>query len=468
MSGKSSVHERRNRAAALLVLGCLCPLAVWGEARAPERNVAAAEVALTQAALALDEGRYQGAVDLLEEEVKRDQENGTALYWLGLAYLKLGRADDAVERLKRSLVAARPPAAGKRRVRVDLGLIQRARAQGLPPPEIEPPDEDLVPRDPLAPPPWSAQAGLVLGADSNPGLLPETLSGLPLFGNGPRIAESDAAAQLDFSFDLVPFYDRNGWSLGVSFSGSHSIHRHFGDLDLTQAGAHFSLAWGGDPGRYLFGPLGSVQVPQAASRLSIILQGGGFDLRLGGDDYLRVAEAGGSLALRESATTATRLDVIVRNRSFQREGPDPHQRSGGEASLELSQCFDLGRPYRQLRLGLIAGNRGGGRDFQSSLTGALGELSTPLGGRWTLLLMGTWRQESFAHPESRLGTSGPDREDTSWTITGTLAKRLNEHLAWTLAGSYLRNDSNLELALGGPVFDYRRTLVSTGLTWSFQ
>jgi tetratricopeptide (TPR) repeat protein len=454
---------------ALSLLGCLCPLPGWGEAEeTPQRSTAAAEVALTHGILAFQEGDYQRARDLLEEAVERAPDEGTALHWLGLTYLKLGDAPKAVDCLKGSLKARHPPAAGKRRVRVDLGLIETAIATGSSLPAIEAPEEGAILRDPLAPPIWYVQTELGLGADSNPGLLPETATGLPLFGDGPRTAEADSAAQLDLRLELVPFFDRGGWSLGTSLAASRSVHRDFEDLDLTLIQAYVSLVYGGDPRGYASGPLGNVQVPRSASRYSVLLQGGGFDLRLGDNDYLQAGEAAGSFLVRETPRTATQFDVVARNRSFQREGPEPHLRSGEEIFLEVSQYVYPGRPDRHLRSGVFAGERGGGRDFESSFRGLIAELAMPLSDSWILHLTGNWRHESFAHSESRLGASGPARDDKYWTIEVTAVRWWNDHLGWTTSGSYFRNDSNLELSVGGPLFDYRRTLVSTGFIWTFQ
>jgi hypothetical protein len=439
-----------------------------GAAEIPQRSTAAAEVALTSGILAFEEGDYQRAADLLAEAVERDPREGTSLHWLGLAYLKLGRARDAIAQLEASLRAERPPAAGRDRVRADLRLAHGLEDGGPARiPEIEIPEEGPLLRDPLAPRRWSVQAGLVFAEDSNPGLLPQTATALPLLGTGPVRATSDTAARADLRLDLAPFYDHRGWSLGASLAGSRFFYQDFGDLDLTLLQGHLSLAWGGDLRGALFGPFGGVAVPRRAGRLAVVLQGGGFDLRLGGDDYLRVVEAGGSILVRETARTATRFDVEARDRSFQRDGPSPRRRSGRETSVGLSQCLYLGRA--DLRLGLLAGERGGGKAFASSFTGALAELSLPLSGPWALLLSGTLRDESFAHSESRLGTSGPDRDDLSWDIEATSIRRLNERLRWTASGSYFRNDSNLDLAGGGgPLFDYRRTVLSTGFVWSFS
>jgi hypothetical protein len=352
-------------------------------------------------------------------------------------------------------------------VNADLALA-RSLAREIEPriPDIEPPQESLLARDPLAPRPWRAQADLGLGEDSNPALLPETASGLPLLGDGPTVARSDSFGQLDLRLDLVPFYDRGGWSMGACLAAGRSFHRDFDDLDLTSFAGNVSLAWGADPTRFLTGPLGSLAVPPGANRVAVVLQGGVLDLRLGDEPFLRVGEASASLQVRETMTTATRFDLAIRDRSFDRDGPAPRRRSGEEVSLGASQSFRLRRA--NVRLGLLAGERGGGKAFRSSFVGAVGELSLPVSSSGTLFLSGTWRDESFRDAESRLGTFGADRDDNLWAVAAASVWRLNDHLRWNAGGSYARNDSNLELAGGGPVFDYRRFTVSTGLTWIFR
>ena len=224
-------------------------------------------------------------------------------------------------------------------------------------------------RDPLAPRRWSAQAELGLGEDSNPGLLPETATGLPVLGNGPPAAASDTLAELDIRLDLVPFYDRGGWSSRASLAGGASFHQELDDLDLTAFQGSFSLAWGGDPSRFLSGPLGDVAVPPGANRVAFVLRGGAFDVRLGGQPYLRAVAAGASFSVRESARTATRLEVAVQDRWFERDGPEPRRRSGEEVVLGVSQSFQLSRA--EVRLGLLAGERRGGEPLPARSTARL-------------------------------------------------------------------------------------------------
>ncbi len=417
-----------------------------------------------------DEGDYERAAALFDEAARRDPREGTPLHWLGMSYLQLGRAADALAPLEASLHAERPAAAGGERVRADLELARRLAAAGEGRPaeaELARPDDGVLLRDPLAPRRLGAEVGIAFGRDSNPGLLPEQAAQLPVAA-GPAESASDSAMALGIRLDLLPLYDRDGWSLGASLAAHQVLHDRFGGLDVTSLAARLALAWGGDPRGVLAGPLGGVPVPVLARRTAFLLQAGAYDLRLGGHDYLGVVEAGASLLVRETPKTATRLDVEVRDRTFEVEATAARQRSGSEAVVGISQDLPLGRLDRRLRLGLVAGERGGGRAFASAFEGIVLGLSFPLVDRWTLLVDGTWREERFAHPESRLGGSGAKRDDTAWTAGATAVWRWSERASWRASGTYWHNASNLDFDFGGRVFDYRRTVLSTGFVWTLQ
>ena len=452
---------------AVLALACGMSLTsaatLADELKSLERSTAAADIALAHGVLAFEEGDYERAVALFEEAAARDTSDTTALHWLGLTYLKLGRAADALAPLQAGCDARK-----ETRVCADLELARDlANGEQSAPVELAAPEETLLLRDPLAPRRWSAQVGIALGEDSNPGLLPEETAELPLLA-GPRESVSDSAAELDMRLELLPLHDRRGWSLGASVEGSQSRHDRFTDLDMRLLQGHLSLAWGGDPRGYLIGPLDGVPVPSRPGRIALVLQAGGYDLQFGGDNYLRVVEGGGSFLVRESAKTSTQLDVEIRDRTFELEAAAPRLRSGSEISLEVGQSFALGRLDRRLRLGLLAGERGGSKAFESSFEGMLAELSFSLLEDWMLLLTGNWREERFSHLESRLGELGPKREDSTWTVSATAVWRWSEHMQWTASGSYWRNDSSLERDIGGRLFDYHRTVVSAGLIWSLR
>lgn len=130
--------------AALLLATCATdPLS------AAERSTAVAEVALTDAMLALgEEGAERGevwrAVRLLDLAVCNEPENGTAWHWLGVALAQMGQYDEAVDALTTSLVQSNLPEAEVVRAWKDLHQaksyvedrakrVELEMGQGLPP-----------------------------------------------------------------------------------------------------------------------------------------------------------------------------------------------------------------------------------------------------------------------------------------------------------------------------------------------
>lgn len=111
-----------------LALGVVSALAgAWGaQAAGAQRQIAAAEVNLTDGILAFEEGRDLDAAEALAAAVAADRDDGTARHWLGLTYLRLGRAGEAVDALTAALAARRKPEAGRWRVTADLGAAQLA------------------------------------------------------------------------------------------------------------------------------------------------------------------------------------------------------------------------------------------------------------------------------------------------------------------------------------------------------
>jgi hypothetical protein len=450
--------------AGVLLLLLLVPgHAGWAEEG--ERSLAKAGVSFALGVRAFEAGENQEAERLFLDAINYDRQHGDALHWLGLTYLRLGRAEEAVDRLAASLKAEERPTAGRRRVRADLRVAREARARGDGAPvSIEPPPYN--PEIPLFEelPRWEARAGLEAQHDSNPGLLPEDLL-FPLPGHASLGgATPDEAAQLNVRVEHHPFYSR-GWSLGLAVSGQQSVYQDQRDLDLSLVRATASLAWGGSPRGFVSGPLGSTRVPTEHNRIALLLQGGGAQVWLGGDSYLGLAEGAFALIARESGRTATRLELEARDSSYSADSSGTLRRSGTEAVLGVSQYLFLGRDDRYLRLGIAAGERRAGRAFDSSSGEALVELSAPLFRKGSLRVLGSWREDRFDHPESSLANGRPERDDTTWRVIVAPTWPVNEHLAWTLRGSHVRRDSNVRIALGSPLFDYERTTFSLGLDW---
>jgi hypothetical protein len=345
--------------------------------------------------------------------------------------------------------------------------IAKAAAGGAPParlPEIALESVDILD----APPPWDVTASLAAGSDSNPTLLPDEVTGSPPLLAGPVSAQTDAVALLGLTVARHPLFNHSGWTLGWSLSAERAMHRDLPQLDLTSGGLVASLAWGGDTAGWLAGPLGAVRVPARPARLAAVIQAGGAEIWLGSSRYLRDVAGSAALFLREAPQWTTRIEVEGHDRTFHLDGDDPFRRSGTELSAALSQVLFLGRADRSVRLGARGGTRGGGRAFDGSFTEAFVEARTPLGGAWSLSLHGARREDRFAHEESNLTGDGPKRSDRTWRLAASLAWRLRSNLAWTASALKTRRDSNVEFPAGEPLFDYRRTLLTTGLTWSLQ
>lgn len=449
--------------ALLLLAGC-------ATAGRPGRvqSTAGAGTALTHGMLAFNHGEDEEAAKLFEESVRLDPRQGSAYYWLGLAYLQLGRTREAVDQLQASLKAEYPPAAGRERVQSDLRAAREAleRAQESPPAFVDPGHGSVVMSFEELPR-WEGRVGLTSVYDSNPGLLSELLpfpSSIAPAGEAP----SDMAALLGLRVAGHPFYDlRGGWSLGLSFDGNQSLHQDFDELDLSFARGIASLAWGRSASGIVTGPLGYSRVPSGRGRATVLLQGGGSATWLDGSSYLRSAEGALSLAIPEPRLGETRIELSARDLDFDDEDGLPlFRRSGSEVSLGFGQVFRLGRGGRYLRLDLATGETRAGQAFDSSFDEAKAEVSAPLASRWTLFLLGSLRQDRYDNPESNIvDINGPPRDDSTWRIVAATVWRIDEHLSWTLRGSHARRDSNVVFGQGDPLLDYERTVFSIGFDW---
>jgi len=468
MTFKPGCSPRRPAAALLLLLaGC----SSFGHRR-EEISTAAYAVAFTHGVLAFEEGDDRAAAELFAEAAHRDPREGTARHWLGLTLLRLGRLEEAIAQLEMSLRAERPPAAGRDRVLADLA----AARQQLQAPDripgagaaVAPGGLELALPVPFLPR-WEGRIGADAGRDSNPGLLPD---GLPFTIFGLTPAKADETARLDGRVEVHPFYDRHGWTLGLSAAGSRSFHQDRHDLDLADARGTVSLAWGRDPQGYLAGPLGFTRVPPGAGRFSLLLQGSGAGFWIGGAPYARLVESAASLLARESARWVTRIDLQAQARRYPGSRRADLLVDGSEVWLGISQTLYLGRADRYVRLGLAGGQRGGGLIADASLRKATGEAAVPLSARWSLLLFGSRGEEKFAHPESGLrGEAGQARDDVLWQAGAAALWKTTERTQWTLRVIRTRRDSNVEIpnppSPAIDLFDYRRTVVAAGFNWFF-
>lgn len=396
----------------------LCGFIVFPEAVfAAEARLAEAEIALAEGLAALHEGRSQEAADWFAEAAR----------------LRLGRSGE--------------------------------------PEAIDPAEADPAPRPIDDRGLWEADVGVSLATDSNPSLFSKELS-LPTPGGTPgdliRGDEGDDKTRAHLRLGVYPFHARERLNLGVTVDARRSFHQDFGFLDLGQVRGALQLAFGSDPLGYLKGFLGHTRVPFGTSRFSALLQAGGTTWQLDDASYLQTWEAAASLTFQEARYTASRLDFGYSDRDFSDAGLADERRSGEDLSLQASQLFYLGRRDRYVRIGVLALDRQADRAFSGSILEGNAELSLPIALRWTVHLEGSVREDDFDHPESnRFVIGGPVRNDTTTRAAVSLVWAATERLRAVARGTYVDRSSNVDLGDALPDLDYRRTIVSAGLSWVF-
>jgi hypothetical protein len=463
---------------------------------AQPEGLAASQVELAEGIQAFAAGRELDATELLAAAVAADPQNGTALHWLGLAQLRLGRATAAVGSLTAALAAREPPEAGRQRVTADLRTARLAAGSGPPltaPGPSQPPAPPATPTGAASPPAleeppflgppaagtplvctgppprWDGRLSLEASYDSNPGLLPADTTLLPFKGTRPTGTATDGGFDLDLRLEAHPFYDRGGWSLGLGVTGNRSAYRNQGDLDLALAGGFVQLAWGNDPRGYLTGPLGYTRVPAAdGGRLGLLLQAAGSWLGLGAADFLRLAGGAAALTVNGPGPAATRIDGAASSLRFAGDGAGDLRLSGSELSAGLGESLFLGGRGGYLRAVASGGERRAGASFANHFVEVTAEAGAPLPASWTIYLVASRRQERFDDPRSNLTqTTGPARNDVSWRGSIAAVRMLGDHFAVTARGSYVRRDSNVHLLGFTPVFGYRRSVAGMGVSWFF-
>ncbi|HXO40660.1 MAG TPA: hypothetical protein VN999_04365, partial [Thermoanaerobaculia bacterium] len=304
--------------------------------------------------------------------------------------------------------------------------------------------------------------------DSNPGLLPDDTTLLPLKGTRQTGTATDGGGDLDLRLEAHPFYDLGGWSLGLGVAGNQSVYHSQSDLDLSLAEGFVQLAWGTDPRGYLTGPLGYTRVPAGDGRLGLLLQAAGSRLGLGGADYLRLGGGAAALTVNGPGPAATRIDLAGSNRRFAGDGAGDLRRSGSELSAGLSESLFLGGRGGYLRVAATGGRQQAGAVFANRFVEVTAEAGAPLPARWTLYLDVDRHQQRFDNPQSNLTqATGPARDDVSWRGSLAAVRMLTDRLALTARASYVRRDSNVELFGLRPAFDYRRTVAGLGINWFF-
>ncbi len=424
-------------------------------------------VAFAEGVEAYEGGDFWVAVERLGEAVRLAPEDGSARYWLGLALLQSGKADEAVRAIEAALAAPEAPAVERREAEATLAKARAAAQAG---PNAAAPE--------VAIPSWSGfdigydrrtgvsgSLEIAASADSNPHLLSRDFK-IP-DGSGGTISgrSEDQVGDLDLRLAYLPAATPGGWTVGFGLDAGASKHQDFGALDLAAASGRVSFARGADPRGYLPGPLGPAETPFGGARASFLVQAGGSAWWLDGASYLRSADAGLGLTLREGNATATSIDLGYFDRSFSGVFKG---RSGSDLSVGLHQTFFLGRADRSLRLGVVATDRGAGRRFASERRTAEIALALPIGSRCGLSLSGSYLNERFDHPESNLFSPfGPPREDDTTRGGAAFAWSPSSKLRLAARAAFARRTSNVDLGSGLPDLDYRRTELKLTAAWTF-
>jgi tetratricopeptide (TPR) repeat protein len=433
-------------------------------------------------------------------------EDSFARYMLGLSYLRLGNAQEAVNEIDASLKADPPPPVPPSRILVDLGAAQlaaghaqaavdtlekalrelknddpelpvalhhyatalaalgrqsdaeakREQARALDP-SLDP--EDLPITTPQireeaksgGGPPWSGSLSLTAGYDSNPNLLSEDLL-LPLPSPGDEAVDgnsSDTALETDLQVSYRPGRLPRGLSLSLDLRGGSSFHQELDYLDIGRARGGIRLGW------------------ERSRRWSLSLRSGAEQILLNGSSYLRLLDAGASLSFSPTAESSTQLDVSFLDRRYA-DHPlaDPH-RDGEEVRIGLRQIRSFGGEGRSLSFSVVAADRSAGLEFERTLWGGEVQAALPV-GRWTLGLSGWLTEEDFGASASNLfDPQGPARDDRTWGTSAALSFALSARAQAVVRGTYTERSSNVDLGEDLPDLDYRRTILGTGIVWSF-
>jgi hypothetical protein len=325
-------------------------------------------------------------------------------------------------------------------------------------------------------PAWDGTFALSSGFDSNPNLLSEELSLPPAPGKEPVSGkDADTVSALDLRAAWHPVYRRDGWSTEVSGGVRRSFHQDLDFLDFGAAEAAVHLVRGSDPLGVLTGPLGTARAPLGASRFAALVQAGASYSELGGDPFLRTAEAAASLTVRPRRAegagpplvlTATHFTLDVQDRAFFREH---RPRSGDQVAAEVGEIVRFLHSGVQIRVALLAGDRGADEAFSESFLDAGTEVLLPLSRTWSLRVGGGWRRDIFDDRLSNLfnPVHGAPRRDETLRATALLTWEIAERLRGTARVTAARRNSNVDLGAGLPDLDYRRATAALGLSWVF-
>lgn len=466
------------------------------------------EVAFAEGIWAFSQQDSVSAVEHFEEALRLRPGDGFALYLLGLSHLRLGDAREAEQEIAASLEADPPPPIERSRILVDLGAAElaagnapvavvtldkalqelesddpvrpvalhhqatalaavgrekdaeaaREQARALDP-SLDP--EDLPITTPRVAeearsgggrPRWSGSVSLTADDDSNPHLLSEDLS-LPIPPRNEIVdgRSSDRAGGAEIEVSYRPGRLPAGWSLGIDLRGGGSFHQGFDYLDVVRAG-------------------GAVRLEREWSRRwSVLLESGGEEILLDGSSYLRLLEAGAFLTFSSTEADATRVELRLLDRGYDADHrlADP-RRDGEEVRIGLRQLRFLADGKHYVSLGIAVADRRADPAFER--TSWEGEIRAvlPVGPRWDLDLSGWLREESFGDRSSNpFDPKGPARDDRTWGASAVLSYSLTERVQMLVRGTLTERNSSADLGLDLPDLDYRRTMLGTGVGWTF-
>lgn len=477
---------------------------------------------------------YENARNVLKNAVGLDARYGDAHYWLGLSHLRLNGLEEAhlsfqqalddkvlppllveIEGLKKlvedlwnaieatrrgdheqasffsrrarsrslELVHAYDQWQGLNPPRPTLAVVQTTaqtsgsvgESRSVPEPPVEGvfvaafdsrPDYLTMRQEPV----WDWRLSLNGGNDSNPLGVPDGGIALTPDGDvaGPR---SDTVFNLDLRGEYHPFYDRAGWSLGVTFEGDQATFADFDFFDLTRLSATVHLAWGGDPLGFLVGPLGYTRVPLANRRFAAVFQGGATYSVADGESFERVGRLGLGLAVRESAATSTQIDFDFVDREAFDVGGAALLPDSEEWTFKIHQFVYLGRRDRYVRFGAGSGDRDAGAVFDASHLEASIELALPFADRWALQLAVSRREVDFGELESNPlfpnFLADQPREDSTVRAVAALIWRWTDRLRLVARGGVIDQDVDLGSASTLVDLSFERRVGSIGLTWFF-
>ncbi len=496
----------RSRLLSCLVASLVLPL----PCAAADQGRTEFELAFAEGAWAFSQDDYIRSVEYFKKASDKLPGDSFARYMLGLSYLRLGKAQEAVQELEiaASPEANPPPPVKRSRILVDLGVARLATGnaqkalevleEALGDWEIDDPvravalhhkatalaaigrqadaetareqaralDQALNKKLTLDPedlpittprvtkePSWSSSLSVMTVQDSNPNLLSEDLL-LPLPSPGDEPVDgnsSDRALETDLQVSYRPARLAEGWSLSLDFRGGGSWHQDLDYLDVGRARGGVRLDW-------------------ERSRWALGLRSGAEQILLDGSSFLRLLEAGVSLTFSPTAADATRLEVSFLDRHYSDHSlADPH-REGEEVRIGFRQTRTFGGQGGSISLGIAAADRSAGVEFERTLWEGELQAALPVGSRWKLELGGRLTEEDFGDSASNLfDPRGPARDDRTWGASAELSYFLtrSKRVQALVRGTYSERDSNVSLGEGLPDLGYRRTIWRTGVVWTF-